>query len=94
MCSELCKLTRHCSGMPWWVASLAEVYYLLDHDTHLALQPKLFAKSETINIRIMSSTRSPSRIVFSQTQRYKNRFMDKVCTRFCHLTQISANYRL
>ncbi|KAF7359538.1 Serine-threonine kinase receptor-associated protein [Mycena sanguinolenta] len=39
--------------------------------------PKLFAKSETVNTRVMSSTASPNRIVFAQTQRYKNRFMDK-----------------
>ncbi|KAJ6546459.1 hypothetical protein DFH09DRAFT_1040063 [Mycena vulgaris] len=39
--------------------------------------PKLFATSETVGTRVMSSTRAPNRIVFSQTQRYKNRFMDK-----------------
>jgi hypothetical protein len=39
--------------------------------------PKLFAKSETVKTRVMSSTSSPNRIVFSQTQRYKNRLMDK-----------------
>jgi len=39
--------------------------------------PKLFSKSETVNTRVMSSTASPNRIVFAQTQRYKNRFMDK-----------------
>ncbi|KAJ6547338.1 hypothetical protein B0H19DRAFT_1165099 [Mycena capillaripes] len=39
--------------------------------------PRLFAKSETVSWRVMSSTRSPNRIVFSQTQRYKNRFIDK-----------------
>jgi len=38
--------------------------------------PKLF-KSETVTCRIMSSTHAPNRIVLSQTQRYKNRFMDK-----------------
>ncbi|KAJ7349481.1 hypothetical protein DFH08DRAFT_865497 [Mycena albidolilacea] len=39
--------------------------------------PILFAKSETVDTRVMSSTTAPNRIVFSQTQRYKNRFMDK-----------------
>ncbi|KAJ7134973.1 hypothetical protein C8R43DRAFT_1072814 [Mycena crocata] len=41
-------------------------------------QPKLFSKSETVTTRVMSSTRAPNRIVFSQTQRYQNRFTDKV----------------
>ncbi|KAJ7694139.1 hypothetical protein B0H17DRAFT_866166, partial [Mycena rosella] len=41
--------------------------------------PKLFAKSETVTARVMSSTRTPNRIVLSQTQRYKNRFLNKVC---------------
>ncbi|KAJ7172703.1 hypothetical protein C8R46DRAFT_894566 [Mycena filopes] len=39
--------------------------------------PKLFKSSETVTTRVMSSTRTPNRIVFSQTQRYKNRFIDK-----------------
>ncbi|KAJ7752079.1 hypothetical protein B0H16DRAFT_815450 [Mycena metata] len=39
--------------------------------------PKLFKSSETVSTRVMSSTRMPNRIVFSQTQRYKNRFLDK-----------------
>ncbi|KAJ7273490.1 hypothetical protein B0H12DRAFT_1089645 [Mycena haematopus] len=39
--------------------------------------PKLFTKSETVKTRLMSSTSTPNRIVFAQTQRYKNRFMDK-----------------
>ncbi|KAJ7489927.1 hypothetical protein B0H11DRAFT_1719766 [Mycena galericulata] len=40
--------------------------------------PKLFSKSETLSSRVMSSTRVPNRLVFTQKQRYKNRFLDKV----------------
>ncbi|KAJ7602469.1 hypothetical protein FB45DRAFT_912213 [Roridomyces roridus] len=40
--------------------------------------PKLFSKSETVSSRVMSSTRQPNRLVFTQKQRYKNRFMNKV----------------
>jgi len=39
--------------------------------------PKVFANSETVSARVMSSTRTPNRIVLAQTQRYKNRFLDK-----------------
>ncbi|KAJ7285620.1 hypothetical protein C8J57DRAFT_1285365 [Mycena rebaudengoi] len=39
--------------------------------------PALFAHSETVSARVMSSTRTPNRIVFSQTQTYKNRFVNK-----------------
>ncbi|KAJ7670920.1 hypothetical protein DFH06DRAFT_1179188 [Mycena polygramma] len=41
--------------------------------------PKLFSNSETVSWRVISATRSPiaNRIVFSQQQRYQNRFMDK-----------------
>ncbi|KAJ7721076.1 hypothetical protein DFH07DRAFT_872212 [Mycena maculata] len=39
--------------------------------------PKLFAKSETLSERVMSSTREPNRLVFAQTQRYKNRFVNR-----------------
>ncbi|KAF7304707.1 Serine-threonine kinase receptor-associated protein [Mycena kentingensis (nom. inval.)] len=38
--------------------------------------PKLF-RSDTVSTRVMSSTTVPNRIVFAQTQRYKNRLMDK-----------------
>ncbi|KAJ6623407.1 hypothetical protein B0H10DRAFT_2009579 [Mycena sp. CBHHK59/15] len=39
--------------------------------------PKLFSKSETVTSRVMSSTQTPNRIVFAQTQRYQNRLLDK-----------------
>ncbi|KAJ7670849.1 hypothetical protein DFH06DRAFT_1179027, partial [Mycena polygramma] len=41
--------------------------------------PKLFSNSETVSWRVISATPSPiaTRIVFSQTQRYQNRLMDK-----------------
>ncbi|KAJ7668798.1 hypothetical protein DFH06DRAFT_1039299 [Mycena polygramma] len=41
--------------------------------------PKLFSKSETVSWRVISATPSPiaNRIVFSQQQRYQNRFIDK-----------------
>lgn len=40
--------------------------------------PSLFSKSDTLSSRVMSATRVPNRIVFSQSQRYQNRFMNKV----------------
>jgi len=37
--------------------------------------PKLFSKSETISLRVMSSTLSPNRLVYAQTQEYTYRFL-------------------
>ncbi|KAH7930890.1 hypothetical protein BV22DRAFT_999907 [Leucogyrophana mollusca] len=37
--------------------------------------PKLFSKSETISSRIMASTQSPNRLVYSQTQEYTLRYI-------------------
>ncbi|KAK6966398.1 hypothetical protein R3P38DRAFT_3155151 [Favolaschia claudopus] len=56
---------------------LAKAHGFREYAAQWYAMPKLFAKSETVNSRVMSSTNSPNRIVFSQTQRYKNRFMDK-----------------
>ncbi|KAF8841183.1 hypothetical protein BDN67DRAFT_967525 [Paxillus ammoniavirescens] len=39
--------------------------------------PKIFSKSETISSRVMLSTESPNRFVFSQVQEYTLRFIGK-----------------
>ncbi|KAJ7470537.1 hypothetical protein FB451DRAFT_1340005 [Mycena latifolia] len=57
----------HCKGFREYAAQASSTFR----------RPKLFSKSETVTSRVMSSTRMPNRIVFSQTQRYKNRFLDK-----------------
>jgi len=37
--------------------------------------PKIYSKSQTISIRVMSSTLSPNRLVYAQTQEYTYRFL-------------------
>ncbi|KAG7092250.1 hypothetical protein E1B28_008615 [Marasmius oreades] len=37
--------------------------------------PKLFSKSETLSTRIMSSTNSPNRLIYSQKQEYTFRYL-------------------
>ncbi|KIJ69494.1 hypothetical protein HYDPIDRAFT_106127 [Hydnomerulius pinastri MD-312] len=39
--------------------------------------PKIFSKSERISSRVMLSTRSPNRLIFSQTQEYTLRFVGR-----------------
>ncbi|PFH52362.1 hypothetical protein AMATHDRAFT_140239 [Amanita thiersii Skay4041] len=39
--------------------------------------PKLYSHSETISMRVMSSTMVPNRLVFSQCQVYTSRFLSK-----------------
>ncbi|KIK91430.1 hypothetical protein PAXRUDRAFT_149512 [Paxillus rubicundulus Ve08.2h10] len=39
--------------------------------------PKIFSKSETISSRVMLSTESPNRLVYSQAQEYTLRFIGK-----------------
>ncbi|KAG6889737.1 hypothetical protein C0995_015035 [Termitomyces sp. Mi166 len=40
-------------------------------------EPKLFSKSKTLSMRVMSSTHSPNRLVFSLLQEYTYRFMKR-----------------
>ncbi|KAG2349369.1 hypothetical protein BDR05DRAFT_871625 [Suillus weaverae] len=40
-----------------------------------APQPKIFSKSETISSRVMSFTRLPKRLIYSQTQEYTFRYI-------------------
>ncbi|KIK45872.1 hypothetical protein CY34DRAFT_77019 [Suillus luteus UH-Slu-Lm8-n1] len=40
-----------------------------------SLQPKIFSKSETISSRVMSFTRLPKRLIYSQTQEYTFRYI-------------------
>ncbi|KAJ6513897.1 hypothetical protein C8R47DRAFT_1033625 [Mycena vitilis] len=56
---------------------LAKCHGFREYAAQWYAMPKLFAMSETVSWRVMSSTRSPNRIVFSQKQRYQNRLMDK-----------------
>jgi len=39
--------------------------------------PKLFSKSETLSTRILSSTKSPNRLVYEQTQKYTMRLFGR-----------------
>lgn len=62
---------------PQWYAMVGQPH-APDLGADSVAQPRLFSKAETVTTRVMSSTTAPNRIVFTQTQRYKNRFMDKV----------------
>ena len=39
------------------------------------LQPKVFSKSETVSSRILSSTKTPNRIIYAQSQEYTLRLI-------------------
>ncbi|KAJ6455624.1 hypothetical protein C8R47DRAFT_1165964 [Mycena vitilis] len=58
---------------------LVEAHGFREYAAQWYAMPKVFSKTETVSCRVISATPSPiaTRIVFSQTQRYQNRFMDK-----------------
>ncbi|KAJ6457838.1 hypothetical protein C8R47DRAFT_168339 [Mycena vitilis] len=58
---------------------LVEAHGFRQYAAQWYAMPKLFSKSETVSWRVISTTPSPiaNRIVFSQQQRYHNRFMNK-----------------
>lgn len=65
---------------------------------HKPFKAKLFSKSETTSTRVMSSTTSPNRLVFAQTQVYSSRLLGKKVSVKCktHLSlliMLSSDYK-
>ncbi|KAG5354153.1 hypothetical protein C0989_003666 [Termitomyces sp. Mn162] len=58
-------------GLPWYVAEFVQAHF------HSFAQSKIYSESKILSMRVMSSTHSPNRLVFSLSRQYSYRFLKR-----------------